>query len=42
MPDRDVMTISYLIYYQCAKIIAKIAFGVPEGEEARGKSSTGP
>jgi len=36
-PDRDVMTIGDLIYYQYAKIIAKSAFGVPEGREAEGR-----
>ena len=37
MPDRDVTTIGDLIYYQYAKIIAKSAFGVPDGREAKGK-----
>jgi len=37
MPDRDVMTIGDLIYYQYAKIIAKSAFGVSDGREAKGK-----
>jgi len=37
MRDRDVSTIGDLIYYQYAKIIAKSAFGVPEGREAKGR-----
>ena len=37
MWDRDVITIGDLIYCQHAKIIAKRAFGVAEGREARGK-----
>jgi len=37
MPDRDVTTIGDLIYYQYAKIIAKSAFGVPDGREAKGR-----
>ena len=37
MPDRDVMTIGDLISYQYAKIIAKSAFGVPDGREAKGR-----
>ena len=37
MPDRDVMTIGDLIYYQYAKIIAKSAFGVPDVREAKGR-----
>ena len=36
-PDRDVMTIGDLIYYRYAEIIAKSAFGVPEG---RGQGQT--
>lgn len=35
MPDRDVKTIRDLIYYQYAKIIARRAFGVPDGKEAK-------
>ncbi|MHA1813162.1 MAG: HNH endonuclease [Candidatus Thorarchaeota archaeon] len=31
MPDREVNTIRDLIYYQYAKIIAKRAFGLPDG-----------
>jgi len=38
MPDRDVMTIGDLICYRCAKIIAKSAFGVPDGREAKGQA----
>jgi len=37
MPDRDVTTIGDLIYYQCAKIIAKSALGVSDGKEAKGR-----
>ena len=37
MPDRDVMTIGDLIYYQYAKIIAKSASGVAEGRETKGR-----
>ena len=37
MSDRDVTTIGDLIYCQHAKIIAKSAFGVPDGREAKGK-----
>ncbi len=37
MPDRDVKTIRDLIYYQYAKIIAKRAFDVPDGKDAKGK-----
>jgi len=37
MPDRDVTTIGDLIYYQYAKIIAKSAFGAPDGREAKGR-----
>jgi len=39
MPDRDVMTVGDLVYHQHAKIIAKSAFGVPEGREAGGNIS---
>ena len=35
MPDRDVTTVGDLIYYQYAKIIAKSAFGAPDGGEAK-------
>ncbi len=35
MPDRDVKTIRDLIYYQYAKIIARRAFSVPDGKEAK-------
>ena len=35
-PDRDVTTIGDLIYYQYAKIIAKSAFGVPDGSRGQG------
>ena len=35
MPDRDVKTIRDLIYYQYAKIIARSAFRVPNGKEAK-------
>jgi len=35
MPDRDVTSVGDLIYYQYAKIIAKSAFGVPEGREGK-------
>jgi hypothetical protein len=35
MPDRDVKTIQDLIYYQYAKIIARRAFDVPDGKEAK-------
>jgi hypothetical protein len=35
MPDRDVKTIRDLIYYQYAKIIAKSAFHMPDGESAK-------
>jgi len=35
MPDRDVKTIQDLIFYQYAKIIARRAFGVPDGKEAK-------
>jgi len=31
MPDRDVLTIKDLIFYQYAKIIARRAFSVPDG-----------
>ena len=37
MPDRDVTTIGDLIDYQYAKIIAKSAFGAPDGREAKGR-----
>jgi hypothetical protein len=36
VPDRGVSTIGDLIYYQYAIIIAKSAFGVPDGREAEG------
>jgi len=35
MPDRDVKTIRDLIYYQYAKIIARRAFSMPDGKEAK-------
>lgn len=35
MPDRDVRTIQDLIYYQYAKIIARRAFSVLDGREAK-------
>jgi len=35
MPDRDVETIRDLIYYQYAKIMARRAFGVTDGNEAK-------
>lgn len=35
MPDRDVQTIKDLIYYQYAKIIARRAFSVSNGKEAK-------
>jgi hypothetical protein len=35
MPDRDVKTIQDLIYYQYAKIIARSAFSVSSGKEAK-------
>jgi hypothetical protein len=35
MPDRDVETIRDLIYYQYAKIMARRAFGVADGKEAK-------
>jgi len=35
MPDKDVKTIEDLIFYQYAKIIAKSAFSIPEGEQAK-------
>ena len=31
------MTIGDLVHYQYAKIIAKSAFGVPDGRETKGK-----
>jgi len=37
MPDREVETIQDLIYYQYAKIIARRAFSMPDGKEAKGK-----
>jgi hypothetical protein len=37
MHDRDITAIGDLIYYQYAKIIAKSAFGVANGREAKGK-----
>ncbi|MEG8946951.1 HNH endonuclease [Rosettibacter firmus] len=37
MPDKDVKTIRDLIYYQYAKIIAKRAFNIPNGEEVKKK-----
>jgi hypothetical protein len=36
MPDRKVITIRDLNYYQCAKIVAKSVFGVSGGREAKG------
>jgi len=38
MRDRDVTTIGDLIYYQCAKIIVKSAFGVPGERETKGQA----
>ena len=38
MSDRDVKTIRDLIYYQYAKIIARRAFSVPDGKEAKKQS----
>jgi hypothetical protein len=38
MPDRDVRSVEDLIYYQYAKIVAKSAFGGPDGREAKGRS----
>jgi len=35
MPDRDVKTIQDLIYYQYAKIVAKSAFSLSDGEKAK-------
>lgn len=35
MPDKDVKTIRDLIYYQYAKIIARRAFSVSDGKEAK-------
>jgi len=35
MPERDVKTIQDLIFYQYAKIIARRAFDVPDGKEAK-------
>lgn len=37
MPDRDVKTIRDLICYQYSKIVARSAFGVPDGKEAKNK-----
>lgn len=37
MPDRDVVTIQDLIYYQYAKIVARRAFGTADGKEAKSK-----
>jgi hypothetical protein len=37
MPDRNVKTIGDLIYYQYAKIVARRAFGMPDGKEAKRK-----
>ncbi|HEX7535176.1 MAG TPA: hypothetical protein VF343_07950 [Syntrophales bacterium] len=37
LPDRDVRTIKDLIHYQCAKIIARSAFSVPDGTAAKGR-----
>jgi len=34
MPDRDVRTVRDLIYYQYAKIIAKMAFAACDGESS--------
>jgi len=38
MPDRDVKTIRDLIYYQYAKIIARRAFDLSDGKEAKARS----
>ena len=35
MPDRDVQTIRDLIFYQYAKLIARSAFRLPDGEAAK-------
>jgi len=35
MPDREVQTIRDLIYYQYAKIVARSAFGAPDGKSAK-------
>lgn len=35
MPDKEVKTIKGLIYYQYAKIIAKSAFLIPDGERVK-------
>jgi hypothetical protein len=35
MPDRDVETIRDVIFYQYAKIIARSAFSMPNGKEAK-------
>ena len=37
MPDRDVKTIQDLIYYRYSKIVARSAFSVPDGKEAKSK-----
>ena len=37
MPDRDVRTIEEQIYYQYAKIIARSAFAVSDGKEAKAR-----
>ncbi len=37
MPDRDVRTIEDQIFYQYAKIIARSAFGVVDGREAKAR-----
>ena len=37
MPDRDVETIQDLFFYQYAKLIARSAFQVTDGREAKGK-----
>ncbi len=37
MPDRDVKTIRDLIYYQYAKLVARSAFKVADGETVKGK-----
>lgn len=33
MPDKDVKTILDLIYYQYAKLIARSAFKIPDGDD---------
>ena len=35
MPDRDAETIRDLLFYQCAKLIARSAFRVPDGKVAK-------